>query len=84
MQEYFERAEYLKKTVLTKQDEPVNTGSGSTQKEKKKYFYFYIRIQWYRDDKGEDKEEEKLEAALNSAIVKEKPNVKWSDVAGLE
>ncbi len=37
-----------------------------------------------RDEKTEDKEEEKLEAALNSAIVKEKPNVKWSDVAGLE
>ena len=36
MAEYFERAEYLKKTVLTKQDEPVNTGSGSSQKEKKK------------------------------------------------
>ena len=37
-----------------------------------------------RDEKSEDKEEEKLEAALNSAIVKEKPNVKWSDVAGIE
>ncbi len=36
MGEYFERAEYLKKTVLTKNDEPVATGSGSTQKEKKK------------------------------------------------
>lgn len=30
MAEYFDRAEYLKKTVLTKQDEPVNTGSGSS------------------------------------------------------
>lgn len=34
--------------------------------------------------KGEDKEEEKLQDALSSAIVKEKPNVKWADVAGLE
>lgn len=34
--------------------------------------------------KEEDKEEDKLQDALSSAIVKEKPNVKWSDVAGLE
>lgn len=30
------------------------------------------------------KEEEKMQDALSSAIVREKPNVKWSDVAGLE
>ena len=29
-------------------------------------------------------EEDKLADALGSAIVKEKPNVKWTDVAGLE
>ncbi|KAI8545675.1 hypothetical protein RHMOL_Rhmol07G0057900 [Rhododendron molle] len=33
---------------------------------------------------GEDGEQEKLRAGLNSAIVREKPNVKWNDVAGLE
>ena len=33
---------------------------------------------------GEDKEQSKLRAGLDSAIVREKPNVKWSDVAGLE
>lgn len=32
----------------------------------------------------ENKEEEKLQEALSSAIVKEKPNVKWTDVAGLD
>jgi len=41
-----------------------------------------------RDDKGDkgegDKEEDKLAQALGSAIVKEKPNVKWEDVAGLD
>ena len=38
-----------------------------------------------RDEKKEDdKEEEKLQDALSSAIVKEKPNIKWSDVAGLD
>jgi len=31
-----------------------------------------------------DKEKEKLEDALGSAIVREKPNIKWADVAGLE
>ncbi|KAG2371505.1 Protein SUPPRESSOR OF K(+) TRANSPORT GROWTH DEFECT 1 [Vigna angularis] len=33
---------------------------------------------------GEDPEQAKLRAGLNSAIVREKPNVKWNDVAGLE
>lgn len=33
---------------------------------------------------GGDGEESKLRAGLNSAIVREKPNVKWTDVAGLE
>ena len=33
---------------------------------------------------GEDPEQVKLRAGLNSAIIREKPNVKWNDVAGLE
>jgi len=36
------------------------------------------------DGDGEDTEQTKLRAGLNSAIIREKPNVKWSDVAGLE
>eukprot|EP01018_Ginkgo_biloba_P020316 Gb_14760 [translate_table: standard] len=36
------------------------------------------------DGDGEDPEQAKLRAGLNSAIIREKPNVKWSDVAGLE
>ncbi|KAI4386115.1 hypothetical protein MLD38_004076 [Melastoma candidum] len=35
-------------------------------------------------DGGDDSEKEKLRAGLNSAIIREKPNVKWNDVAGLE
>ena len=31
-----------------------------------------------------DEESKKLQDALSSAIVKEKPNVKWADVAGLD
>uniref|UniRef100_A0A9I9DNY8 Protein SUPPRESSOR OF K(+) TRANSPORT GROWTH DEFECT 1 n=1 Tax=Cucumis melo TaxID=3656 RepID=A0A9I9DNY8_CUCME len=33
---------------------------------------------------GEDPEQAKLRAGLNSAIIREKPDVKWNDVAGLE
>ncbi|KAG8387506.1 hypothetical protein BUALT_Bualt02G0028200 [Buddleja alternifolia] len=33
---------------------------------------------------GEDADKEKLRSGLNSAIIREKPNVKWNDVAGLE
>ncbi|KAG9453635.1 hypothetical protein H6P81_006539 [Aristolochia fimbriata] len=36
------------------------------------------------DGDGEDPEQAKLRAGLNSAIIREKPNVKWNDVAGLE
>lgn len=42
------------------------------------------------EGEGEDSDEEvdpetaKLQAALSGAIVKERPNVKWDDVAGLE
>lgn len=38
-----------------------------------------------RSEKDKDeKENEKLRGALSGAILKEKPNVKWDDVAGLE
>lgn len=33
---------------------------------------------------GEEPEQAKLRAGLDSAIVREKSNVKWNDVAGLE
>eukprot|EP00762_Andalucia_godoyi_P001060 ANDGO_02124.mRNA.1 Vacuolar protein sorting-associated protein 4 len=32
----------------------------------------------------DDEDSEKMKTALESAIVKEKPNVKWDDIAGLE
>ncbi|RWW27242.1 hypothetical protein GW17_00008330, partial [Ensete ventricosum] len=39
-----------------------------------------------KDDSGGDggEDQAKLRAGLNSAIIREKPNVKWNDVAGLE
>ncbi|KAK7277239.1 hypothetical protein RIF29_18390 [Crotalaria pallida] len=36
------------------------------------------------DGDKEDPEQAKLKAALDSVIIKEKPNVRWSDIAGLE
>ena len=41
----------------------------------------------HRKGKGkdkEDKEKKKLEDNIEQAIVSKKPNVKWSDVAGLD
>lgn len=35
-------------------------------------------------DGGDDSEQSKLRSGLNSAIIREKPNVKWNDVAGLQ
>lgn len=36
------------------------------------------------EDEEMDEEQEKMRGALSGAVVTEKPNVKWSDVAGLE
>ncbi|KAI5065110.1 hypothetical protein GOP47_0019805 [Adiantum capillus-veneris] len=37
-----------------------------------------------KDSDGEDRESSKLRSALDSAIIREKPNVLWDDVAGLD
>jgi len=73
MGQYLQRAEYIKKTVLDVPDQPASGGTAQAQKPK--------------DGPAggeEDKEEEKLQGALSSAIVTESPNVKWDDVSGLE
>lgn len=74
MKQYMNRAEYIKKTALAKpQDEPNAGGTAQAKKTKKD------------DDKDEkDEEEKKMAGALAGAIVTEKPNVHWSDVAGLD
>lgn len=36
------------------------------------------------DSEGEDPEKKKMMTKLEGAIVMEKPNIKWNDVAGLE
>ena len=71
MDDYLSRAEKLREVLqgAAKQDAPKG-GNTSTKKKE--------------DKDGGDDEKSKLRGSLNSAIVTEKPNVKWSDVAGLE
>eukprot|EP00955_Chlamydomonas_euryale_P055128 356036-Chlamydomonas_euryale.AAC.14 len=52
-------------------------GEGANSKLHPPICYFALPFQ-------DDKEKEKLKAGLTSAILSEKPNVKWDDVAGLE
>ncbi|KAJ5513998.1 ATPase AAA-type core [Penicillium fimorum] len=76
--EYMDRAEKLKNHLAEDKKKPsavgangkVAQGSGKGGKED--------------DDNGEDAEAKKLRSALQGAILSDKPNVKWEDVAGLE
>jgi hypothetical protein len=69
---YMKRAEELRDYIAKQNELDKNGGGGSATK------------------KGGDKEEDgdaekkKLRGALASAIVSEKPNISWEDVAGLE
>ncbi|XP_012668434.1 vacuolar protein sorting-associated protein 4B-like [Otolemur garnettii] len=77
--EYLDRAEQLKEYLEKKEkkpQKPVNEGQPSPADEKGND----------SDGEGEsdDPEKKKLQNQLQGAIVIERPNVKWSDVAGLE
>jgi len=71
MQRAEELSDYLKKQ--SELDRNGGKGGGSATKAKGE-----------KDDEEEDAEKKKLRGALTGAIVSEKPNVKWSDVAGLD
>ncbi len=77
VQEYMKRAEFLKDALADSNGNPKSGGGGggstSTASKNKND----------KDDK-DDGETKKMRGALSSAILSEKPNVKWSDVAGLE
>jgi vacuolar protein-sorting-associated protein 4 len=71
---YMRRAEELS-DYLKKQEELEKGGGGGVAAKNK------------GDESGDDKpdaEKNKLRGALSSAIVSEKPNVSWDDVAGLD
>lgn len=70
------RAEQIKKHLRETDDTPSNEGGNEGVGTKK-------RTKSKKESK-EDKDKKALEGALSGAIVTEKPNVKWSDVAGLE
>lgn len=77
--EYLDRAEKLKEYLKKKEkrpQKPVKEGQPSPADEKGND----------SDGEGEsdDPEKKKLQNQLQGAIVIERPNVKWSDVAGLE
>jgi vacuolar protein-sorting-associated protein 4 len=74
MQEYIKRAELLKAAISNqtpKKMAAAAAASGGSGKDKDK-------------DDEEDSERGKLRGGLESAVLMEKPNVKWDDVAGLE
>jgi len=71
---YLERAEKLKEYIKGGKKKPIKDGANGESKK----------------DKGSDSEDEddpekkKMQGKLSDAIVIEKPNIKWDDVAGLE
>lgn len=74
---YVDRAEVMKEWLEKYEESQRNggedsSGSGGATASKKK------------DKSSEENEEEKLQLQLGSAVLTEKPNVKWDDVAGLE
>merc|ERR1712004_120037 len=75
--QYLDRAEKLKDYVNGKKEKkPVKAGESSSKKDDKNGDS--------DSDSESDPEKKKMEKKLEGAIVIEKPNVKWSDVAGLD
>lgn len=79
MREYLSRAETLKKALSQRRaHKPVKANEGGTKKEENG------DENGDDDDESEDKETKRLMTQVGGAILLEKPNVKWTDVAGLE
>lgn len=68
--DYLDRAEQLKDYLKKKEKPPAKPVKESGSDDK--------------GSDGEDAEEKKFQSQLSGAIVMEKPNIKWNDVAGLE
>ncbi|CAD6240176.1 GSCOCG00002540001-RA-CDS [Cotesia congregata] len=75
-QQYLDRAEKLKAYLKKGKKKPVAAGDEGTKEEKKS--------DSGDSDTDSDPEKKKLQSRLEGAIVIERPNVKWSDVAGLD
>ncbi|EDO18370.1 hypothetical protein Kpol_1013p42 [Vanderwaltozyma polyspora DSM 70294] len=72
--EYLNRAEQLKEH-LEKEDEAKRNAHNNTNSGAQKVS---------KNNNEDDSEDKKLKGALSGAILTEKPNVKWEDIAGLE
>ncbi|KAI8323259.1 AAA-domain-containing protein [Martensiomyces pterosporus] len=81
--EYMDRAEQLKEHILKSQDKkkPVAVGSNGGGPKKKSNG---SAGKGDDDDGNLDSETKKLRQGLEGAILSEKPNVHWEDVAGLD
>ncbi|XP_013404811.1 vacuolar protein sorting-associated protein 4A isoform X2 [Lingula anatina] len=74
---YLDRAEKLKQHVSGKKQKPVKDGSSGGNKKKGD------NDSSDSDSEG-NAEKKKFQTQLEGAIVMEKPNIKWDDVAGLD
>lgn len=69
--EYMNRAERIKEFLKTgKKAKPMKDDTNSKNKDS--------------GSSEEDDENSKFQKAMNKSIIVEKPNIKWTDVAGLE
>lgn len=76
--QYLDRAEKLKEYIKKKdKKKPIKAGENSSKDDKDKK-------SGDEDDDSDDPEKKKLQSKLEGAIVIEKPQIKWSDVAGLD
>lgn len=76
--QYLDRAEKLKEYIKKKdKKKPIKAGETSSKEDKDKK-------SGDEDDDSDDPEKKKLQSKLEGAIVIEKPQIKWSDVAGLD
>ncbi|XP_034940304.1 vacuolar protein sorting-associated protein 4B [Chelonus insularis] len=75
-QQYLDRAEKLKAYLKKGKKKPVAAGDDSSKDDKKG--------DSEDSDTDSDPEKKKLQSRLEGAIIVERPNIKWSDVAGLD
>ncbi|KAK3085720.1 hypothetical protein FSP39_007778 [Pinctada imbricata] len=78
---YLDRAEKLKKFLAKDKKKAVTDGGGGSNKGKSKNDK---KSKDSDSDSEEDPEKKKFSDQLSGAIVMERPNVKWDDVAGLD
>ncbi|VDL16981.1 unnamed protein product [Hymenolepis diminuta] len=71
--QYLDRAEKIKSYLESSNNKDESAPDGGTVEKNRS-----------KDDKDDDTERNKFHAQLSEAIVMEKPNVRWDDVAGLE